>query len=256
MIALLLLPILVSGFIVANSHMYYFYRLHRYEGQYLYLKSAQLGMFCLFLSIIELLSLQWCLNYVLQICLTTEVDFIGALSEKINEFIGENQNSEHVSFFLLLSALSILTAYIWSHLYNNKMNKPGSGGQLRSVDLIYDLLNDSPIDRLFFESYRNLWPILISLNNNKIYVGIIGELGEPNEAEGMDQEISLIPLASGCRDVDHRVVFTTNYQIMGTELDDLSIIIRQDQIISASHFDFDVYEKLNADMLNSDKDKD
>ncbi|HCV77558.1 MAG TPA: hypothetical protein DGS68_12635, partial [Pseudomonas sp.] len=52
MFLLLLLPILVSGFLVCHKHPLYFYRLHRYEGQYLYLQSARFGLFCTLLAVI------------------------------------------------------------------------------------------------------------------------------------------------------------------------------------------------------------
>lgn len=50
MLLLLIFPVLVSGFIACHIHPVYQYRLHRYEGQYLYLKSAELGLYCFFLG--------------------------------------------------------------------------------------------------------------------------------------------------------------------------------------------------------------
>ena len=40
MFALLIVPILVAGFMACHIHPVFSYKLHRYEGQYLYLKSA------------------------------------------------------------------------------------------------------------------------------------------------------------------------------------------------------------------------
>src|SRR5690606_12039523 len=52
MLALLILPLLVSGFIVSHSHPYYYYKLHRQQGQYLYLHAARLGLRCLWYSLL------------------------------------------------------------------------------------------------------------------------------------------------------------------------------------------------------------
>lgn len=44
---LIIVPLLVSGYLVCILHPFYFYRLHRFEGQLLYLQVARLGMSCL-----------------------------------------------------------------------------------------------------------------------------------------------------------------------------------------------------------------
>ena len=43
MIALLLIPILVSGYILVVANLYHYYQLHRYDGQLLYIKVAAHG---------------------------------------------------------------------------------------------------------------------------------------------------------------------------------------------------------------------
>lgn len=44
---LIILPLLVSGYLVCIKHPYYYRRLHRFEGQLLYLQVARLGVVCL-----------------------------------------------------------------------------------------------------------------------------------------------------------------------------------------------------------------
>lgn len=46
MLFLLIFPVLVAGFLACHTHPIHSYKLHRYEGQYLYLKSAELGLKC------------------------------------------------------------------------------------------------------------------------------------------------------------------------------------------------------------------
>lgn len=43
LIALLLIPILVSGYILVVANLYHYYQLHRYDGQLLYIKVAAHG---------------------------------------------------------------------------------------------------------------------------------------------------------------------------------------------------------------------
>ncbi len=75
----------------------------------------------------------------------------------------------------------------------------------------------------------NSRPLLLTLESRKIYIRTINSLGEPNESEGMDQEISLIPVMSGCRDKENLTVrFTAFYDSVDS---DLNIIIRQDQVL-------------------------
>ena len=80
-------------------------------------------------------------------------------------------------------------------------------------------------------------------------LGAVTSLGELNESNGMDQDISIAPLMSGYRDKDTlKVNFVTYYKAVGT---DLEIVIRQDQIHTATRFDFDAYNKLNpSDQLD------
>ncbi|HBK1079010.1 TPA: hypothetical protein H2C36_003192 [Salmonella enterica] len=68
-------------------------------------------------------------------------------------------------------------------------------------------------------------------------------MGEPNESEGMDQEISILPHISGYRDKDNLTVnFTTQYENIDTKVE-IKVTLRQELIESVSRFDFDVYQQ-------------
>lgn len=56
MLLLLIFPVLVAGFVACHIHPVHAYKLHRYEGQYLYLKSAELGIKCFALGAALLLA--------------------------------------------------------------------------------------------------------------------------------------------------------------------------------------------------------
>ena len=49
---LIIVPLLVSGYMVSIRHPFFFNRLHRFQGQLLYLQVARLGMVCLIVATI------------------------------------------------------------------------------------------------------------------------------------------------------------------------------------------------------------
>lgn len=247
MFLLLILPILVSGFIVCNTNPNYFYRLHRYEGQYLYLKSAHLGVLSLLAFSLIALFFNHCFPPVVSFFgmeITTNVILV--VKTFLRDALQATTEGELTSFswVVMLSAGSILYSYIWSTASQIRLYFKTGSLEKSKILLMSEVLSDSPLDKLFFESYIHSRPLLLTLESRKIYIGTISSLGEPNESEGMDQEISLIPLMSGYRDKEKLTVnFTTFYDSVDT---DLNIIIRQDQVLSASWFDFSVYKKLNT----------
>jgi|TARA_R110000868_G_scaffold26351_5_gene101607 hypothetical protein len=243
-----MLPILVSGFYVCHQHPLYKQKLYRYEGQYLYLLCAKNGTYCLFLgSIITLLadtllpnSIHLTQNTLIPL---NWIDKVTALFSTI-EIIDKKETGTLVWIFSV-SIATFLTALIWSVLaylrfclvFKTWKPKP---------HIAYKVLSDSPMDKLLFEasqenSESNL--LMLSLSDRKVYVGKIITMGEPNELEGPDQEVTLIPVMSGYRDRDTlSVVFNTQYD----ETDkSVRITLRQDMVISATRFSFEAYEQLN-----------
>lgn len=231
------MPILISGFSVCNHNPYYFYRLHRYEGQYLYLKSALLGMGCLFVATFVYLGLNFFLPPKI---FGIPVDVISFLNSLIDAAVDlPKESSKELSWVLLLSVFTQGIGWLWIAFSFWHIKKKDKNLEKSKIILMSTILSDSPLDNLLLESYINESPLMLTLNDRKVYVGIVSSLGEPNENEGMDQEISLIPLMSGYRDKDNfHVSFNTDYKIIAK---DLNIILRQEIINSATTFDFDVY---------------
>lgn len=84
---------------------------------------------------------------------------------------------------------------------------------------------------------------MLTLSDRRLYVGKVLSLGEPNEAEGLNQEISIKPVMSGYRDKGTlEVHFTKHYA--NTDANAVTII-KQDLISSACAFSFATYEKLH-----------
>jgi hypothetical protein len=236
---LLIIPILISGFYVCNHNLYYFYRLHRYEGQYLYLKSALLGFTCLVTASFTALFLNGILPDKIWVI---PLDVIAYIDSLITAAIKDPKISTiQLSWIILLSILTQLTGWLWvqvSHLHIKLREKDVEKSKIM---LMSSILRDSPLDNILLESYIDETPLMLTLNDRKVYVGIVSSLGEPNESEGMDQEIAIIPIMSGYRNKENfSVTFNTDYQIIDK---DLNIVLRQEIINSATEFDFDTYNK-------------
>ncbi|MCG9771570.1 hypothetical protein L1D59_23555, partial [Pseudoalteromonas piscicida] len=113
--------------------------------------------------------------------------------------------------------------------------------------LLGKVLEDSPIDSLFYNSLSQMKPILVTLSNRKVYVGIVNKLGEPNESTLPNQEISIVPLLSGFRSSDDlKIKFTNDYKEFEGKETDISTIIVVSEIECASWFDPDIYLKING----------
>lgn len=272
MFLLLILPILVSGFIVCNTNPYYFPKLHRFEGQLLYLKSAQLGAASLIFFTLIAVSL----NSIFPL-FTLSIDVISIVMALFEDMIPQS-DLKMFSWVATLSVGSIVFAYIWcacsycwlihktirelcettdSFTYK-ELFKSSKGIKLEVLDAILRLgkikvqgkiLSDSPMEKLFFNAFFEKKATCFTLESRKVYVGMILNMGEPTESQGMDQEILIMPIMSGYRDGKTlNVEFDTYYE--NTEKL-LELVIRQDQILSATEFDFDAYE----DFILADEDE-
>lgn len=264
MFALLILPILISGFIVLSINPYYKLKLYRYNGQLLYLKAAKIGFrYFIFVTILSFMLKDQIITIVF---FTTEqgvpFTFEPALVTIVAKKIAELQNNKisyfellNISWLITLSVLTIALAYLYSwlkcfilylkekvaiYIFTRKTN-------IVRISMLGEILKDSPIDYMFYQSLSQFKPILITLGSKKVYIGIINKLGEPSESEAPNQEISLVPLISGYRNKDTlKVVFENNY-VIPPEFDS-SIIIKVDEIETVSWFTQQVYENVNGNL--------
>lgn len=246
MFLLLILPILVSGFVVCNTNPSYFYKLHRYEGQYLYLKTAHLGSISLLIFTIIALLLNKFIPSSINIAeVEIPLNVVAGVKLLLVDVAYTKSDADLTSFtwVVLISVGAILVSYLWSALAYLRLWFLFGSIEKGKIILMRKALSDSPLDKLFFESFVHSKPLMITLECRKVYVGTISSLGEPNESEGMDQEISIIPIASGFRCKDElKVYLPVDYDLIQS---DMNIVIRQEQVLTAVWFYDDVYKKLN-----------
>lgn len=116
--------------------------------------------------------------------------------------------------------------------------------ELVKLRTLQDLVTEGSMDSVFFDSLIDRKSILVSMTNKKVYVGIVNALGEPNEKDGPNQQISILPIMSGYRDKDKlNVCFTNDYN--NIEGYDTSVIIPVSQITQVSWFTMEVHDQVN-----------
>ena len=248
MLLLLIFPVLVSGFFACHIHPIHAYKLHRYEGQYLYLKSAELGLKCFGIALVITLSVHAWAPSLIEIGRVSISWQLSSGLAALMKAMGARDDAEALrgSWFFILSIATFLSAFItraWGTFVLYR--RFGTTDQQKTkVYVIGEILSDSPLDNLLFElSLQTDKYAMISLEDRKVYVGKVIDMGEPTEVNGIDQDISIMPLMSGYRDKDTlEVKFTTSYEDVDA---DIYLSLRQDAIISVTEFHFDAYRKWN-----------
>lgn len=297
MYALLILPILVSGFLCLTIQQEEYWRLHRYDGQYLYLKAAQKGLKHFFFAIVLSLFMRdvtfnasnhlpdiACSNFntdnstivdtpllkmelndcvmhstfdpAIATMLSEHINNISPIKDSVQIRDSKVKNLEY-AWLICISVLSIFSAYFYSKIKNyygrfvnfilSKVDENYLNKNIYQLYLMHRIFKDSPMDNIFFESLIRKKPVLISLKSRKTYVGIVIATGEPNESNGLNQEIVILPIMSGYRDKDTlSVIFTNDYASFTTE--STSTVLDVASIEVASWFDFECYGKVNKNI--------
>lgn len=249
MLLLLIFPVLVAGFFACHIHPIHAYKLHRYEGQYLYLKSAELGLKCFALAcILALVGHHLLPDRIEMFGLDINFQLASGLSNSIARMVDiDHRDASKAAWFFILSFGTFLSAFVakaWGFLVIHRRFGTWNP-RTAKVYVIGELLSDSPLDDLLFKlSLQKDKYAMITLQDRKVYVGKVIDLGEPTETNGIDQDISIMPVMSGCRDKDSlEVSFKTFYEDIDA---DIYLSLRQDAILSVTEFNFGAYKAWNA----------
>lgn len=246
---LLIFPVLVAGFVACHIHPIHSYKLHRYEGQYLYLKSAELGVKCFAMaSLAAAVGHYWLPDSISVGSETFDLTLSTFFASAMKVLGFDSAEATKIAWFFLLSASTFLSSVIikcWGHL----SLRYRFGTWDAKIFVIGEILEDSPLDYLLFKlSLEKDKQVMLTMDDRKVYVGKVINLGEPSETSGMDQDISIIPLMSGYRNKDNlKVEFTTDY---GEVEADIYLSLRQDSIVSATEFNFAAYQKWNPPQIS------
>ncbi len=264
MFALLIIPLLVSGcLVVTSTHNFRMYfRLHRYDGQLLYLKAATFGTFAVLFSLLSAFSIKWIWP---EFNLATWTSWLIDASK-------DPKSNRVVSWLILISVASILSAvffnilsrvttFLSAHLIAQVVSKNAAGieanGEVKGeprdwrfyiqtmrLSALGEVLPNGSLGRLFFDSATRRKDVLITLRSRKVYVGRVKIISEPNEKEGPNQEISITPLLSGYREKDTlSIIFTNDYD--GLKDVDTTIVFPLSEVSHASWFNMNTHQAVD-----------
>lgn len=261
MFALLLIPILVSGYILVVANLYHFYQLHKYDGQLLYLKVAAFGSF----NVIAVMTIAASLKYFFP-----EFHLIEEISKSLRIKKIVDANKAEV-WLVIISLCSVLSSLVWVALIKCKdfvrgwVYKKDTHESIRHaarLRVLRKTLSAGSLDMMLIDCIEAdpKEPILITLQSRKVYVGIVNGILEPTEDEGANSALSIFPLMSGYRNKnDLTIEFTNAYpsyvmtQSAATAnsvkpikiSSKMDIIFSADEISHVSWFDFDLFGQVN-----------
>ncbi|AKP51555.1 hypothetical protein [Cyclobacterium amurskyense] len=120
------------------------------------------------------------------------------------------------------------------------------------------LLFFSFIELLLRSSFKDAKLLEFTLDTDKFYIAWVKELPIPT----VSNYIRVIPVFSGYRDVQKKLVFTTHYLDVYSEYVeevkfqslyelDVDLIITLDNLVTVSYFDIEMYERFNKPSADS-----
>ena len=223
-INLLLFPILGGYYVLIKSELFR-YRQQRLEPQKLIFNS--------FLGGIILMMIAWIFTTAVS---AVAPDFV----QSIQQFYP--LKTEYFGTCIIAFVISVL----FTEISNRFVNKD------EYISIAINRIGNE-LERLCESCNREGSMIQLSLKNDKFYIGWIKSLPIPSSSS----YITILPVYSGYRHKEtRRLQFTTQYlDVYATYVRDgevldirelTSLVIKTDEIISASRFDPDMYERFTA----------
>ena len=245
---LIIVPLLVSGYMVCIRHPFFYVRLHRFQGQLLYLQVARMGMVCLFVSTLLTAAVlavsKQALPIMGHVIATDYSSYLGTLLMQLD--IASEKNATLWVFLMQVGLTALVIPFFWSAFYvgaKKKILQLETDVQLHSL-LALGVLEGTPFKILLRESIVQCRPCMFSLNDRKVYVGIVLFAGTPTESEGVDHAFTLIPILSGYRDKDTlEVTLSTRFSNAATPP---PITLIQENVVSATQFDFTTWNAVHT----------
>lgn len=230
--SLWVLPLL-SGYYFLSRYIYKKYKYERLEPQRLIFDSFIAGTFLFLITYIVRIAVSFLFPKVIP----TMYDFLYRLPIKENHLLW----TFIFNFVAVISVTKILN-YVYKKNNYFSWRKP--------VEKAVDAFGDE-LEQLFKQTAENENLIQVTLKNNKVYVGFVEYIPPPKESN----YLKIIPVISGFRsDKTKKIKFTTDYYnailLYQSEEEKYStfqmdITLKQDEILSANVFDFEVYKEFN-----------
>lgn len=239
---LLLLPVIVGYFILIYSH-YFKYNTQRLAQNRILFESVSVALIILTIGFV----IRTLLEFI-------SPEFTPWLIEKLNFFpIKKVDYFWTIIFTCLIAIVSVALTNLYLLWKFKKFQLIGW-----AVDK-----NGDEIEKLFKKSVNEALFIQITLKNDKVYIGYSEIIPIPQKTN----YLTLTPILSGYRDEKKQLHITTDYfKVVDEFLERLDnkeksvtlntdIIIKQDEILTASIYEQNIFDKFNKTQTESEKPK-
>lgn len=252
MALLLLLPLLVSGFQVCLSNRLIYSRLHRYEGQLLYLQAARYGVYCFVTATLlvgaVVYGLQmpgtcfglagdtYCLRGASYNLLGPIADFLTSL-----QLVPAQQSAYVWAFLTCVAVVTIAIPVPGAHLVFLAVKLLLRSWDQRVINgfLLRESVKHSPLLNMLVLAFAKRTAVMLTMNDRKVYVGYIKSMGDSTEVTGFDKDFELVPTLSGYRDKDTlEVRYTTEYESEG--ILNNSLFLKQENVVSLTPYNQEI----------------
>jgi Family of unknown function (DUF6338) len=230
---------LLGGYAFATTWRLTRYVTRRHDGQHVYLRAGVFGA-VLFIA-------AFTLRFALLHGLPAYASFDHRLEKLVQPLMKDAANSS-VADIVIVAVYSLLLGLVVPRLLNIfTPQRP----QLAKTASEFDLV--------MMRAQRADMPVLVTLENGKVYVGLVVKIIDP---ERNPATITLFPLVSGHRDALGKIAFTTDYYLIYQRLFNdtermalgmseewqrhFEVVIRAERILSIRMFSTQVYAAFSA----------
>ncbi len=220
------------------------YEVAREDGHRFYFRAAYYGLWCFVAAVVLFLLLKSLKDYFS--CL----HFLDAIQEYIvgnfSPMLKEQKQARGQINFTIICLFSIPIGRFTPLLVNKAMRK-------KSAEALIEAAVKDELEGLLVDAINNGKMISVTMSSGKVYAGQPIGTAEPRSTR---KAIAMLPLVSGYREANGKLIFTTHYDQIFKEAKDAGdyrLILPSDKIVSAAFFDAEVYEKFNAVKTNDDE---
>ncbi len=211
----LLLP-LIAGYIVLTRVPFLKYRALQYTSYKLVIASTICGLALLYLSnyLLTMYYLLYDIHHyenIKQIIHDIVIKPFSLIEEEHHTPTISSDNSNNRSFVYILT---IYISLIYLGMY--KLVEKCLPNYFEKISLIEQTAASpkGPLEKMLQASFDNEQPIMVTLKNRKVYIGIVTELPPPSHDDSK-KHIKIIPVYSGYRqNKDHKYLRTVNYKFL------------------------------------------
>jgi hypothetical protein len=247
MAALLILPLIISGYIFYHSSLLHKGSIEKRHGQYTYLKILVWGTPFIIVSLLLFFQIDTSHKFTIPLGGTTIpvyklIDNLTSGFENITKNTQNKNSSTYLASIVFISVLSFFLSWLAAFICNIFLLL--RHGKDTKYQISLKRIDDPSIRMLYVAAKENKL-VSFTLDSRKVYVGYVIEIDTPDsDSPHTGKHVSVFPLLSGFRNpTGLDIVFNTIYDPDEFKVleEDLRIYLNMDNVITSSYFDLNVY---------------